>query len=154
MCFRRFPYKGFYHLALMASEDGYTKPDEIVYNYLFRVQDPSKVIESFPIIMNPILWKDCCLIAPKNYGLHSYDVHFSIIVPSTGQVRIMNGECEVQRLEAREIENSWVGLVAVSFEHDKYIYVEAEFDGKFKRLLRFRDGSGHSSAAIKKFSVN
>jgi hypothetical protein len=70
--------------------------------------------------MNPILWKDCCLIAPKNNGLHSYDVHFSI-VPSTGQVRIMNGECEVQSLKAREIENSWVGLVAVSFEHDKYI---------------------------------
>jgi hypothetical protein len=139
-------------LALMASEDVYTKPDEIVYNYLFRVQDPCKVIESFPIILNPILWKECCLIAPKNYALHSYDVHFSIIVPNTSAVRITNGEKEIDRLEPRDIENSWVGLVTVAFEHDKYIYLEAEFENKFKKLLRFRDGS--SPSGVKNFNIN
>lgn len=141
----RFPEKGFYHLALMANDDVYpTSPDEIVYNYLFRVQDPPQHVAPFPIILNPILWKDCKLVAPKNYILHG-DVHFSIFIPNATQVRVINEQSkELGRLEPKEIENSWVGLVTVSsnVEHSKYIYVEAVFENcKPVKLLRFRDSS-------------
>lgn len=134
----RFPYRGFYHLALMANDDVFpTKPDEIVYNYLIRVQDPSSEVEEFPNILNPILWKNCCLIAPKNVRLNSYDVHFSIIVPKTSQVQIATKDRVLDKLEPREIENSWVGLVSIN-DNSKFIYIEAEFDNKFKKLIRFK----------------
>lgn len=134
----RFPWRGFYHLALMANDDLFpTKPDEIVYNYLIRVQDPSIEVEPFPHICNPILWKNCCLIAPKNYRLNSYDVHFSIIVPKTSQVQVSSGDRVLDKLEPREIENSWVGLVSIN-DHSKYIYIEAEFNNKFKKLIKFK----------------
>jgi hypothetical protein len=141
----RFPYRGFYHLAVMANDDVFpTKPDEIVFNYLIRVQDPSNEVESFPIILNPILWKDCCLIAPKNFRLNSYDVHFSIIVPKTSQVQISNhGDNRViDKLEPKEIENSWVGLVTLS-SSSSIVYIEAEYDNKFKRLIKFKGLSSH-----------
>lgn len=141
----RFPYRGFYHLALMANDDIFpSKPDEIVYNYLIRVQDPANDVESFPIILNPILWKNCCLIAPKNFRLNSYDVHFSIIIPNTSSVQISNGERVLEKLDPKEIENSWVGMVSL-IDNSKYIYIEAEFDKKFKKLIRFR-GLGSNSA--------
>lgn len=135
----RFPYRGFYHLAIMATDDIFpTNPDEIVYNYLIRVQDPSNDVEPFPIVLDPILWKDCCLIAPKNYRLNSHDVHFSILVPRTNQVQISNGENDIDKLEPKEIENSWVGLVTVNDTYSKFVYIEAEFENKFKRLVKFR----------------
>ena len=134
----RFPYRGFYHLALMATDEFPSKPDQIVYNYLIRVQDPSNEVESFPIIVNPILWRDCCLIAPKNYRLNSYDIHFSIIVPNTNQVQIVGSDNRVlERLESKEIENSWVGLVTLH-EHSKFVYIETEFNNTFKKLIKFR----------------
>lgn len=133
----RFPYKGFYHLAIMAHDDVFpTPPDEIVFNYLIRVQDPSNDVEPFPTIIDPILWKDCCLIAPKNYRLNTFDVHFSILVPKTNQVQITNGEKILDRLEPKEIENSWVGLVSVY--DSKYVYIEAEFENKSKKLIKFK----------------
>ncbi len=139
----RFPYRGFYHLAIMATDDVFpSKPEEIVYNYLIRVQDPSNEVESFPIILNPILWKDCCLIAPKNFRLSSYDVHFSLIIPKTTQVQVTTGERVLENLEAKEIENSWVGLVTLN-ENSRFLYVEAEYENKFKKLLRFK-GLGYS----------
>jgi hypothetical protein len=133
----RFPYRGFYHLAVMATDDVFpSKPDEIVYNYLIRVQDPSNEVQSFPIILNPILWKDCCLITPKDFRLNSTDVHFSIIVPRTNQVQISSGDRVIEQLEPREIENSWVGLV--SLNESKFFFIEAEYDNKFKKLVRFK----------------
>jgi hypothetical protein len=144
----RFPYRGFYHLAIMASDDPFpSRPEEIVYNYLFKVQDPSNDVESFPIILNPILWKNCCLIAPKMFRLHSYDVHFSVIVPETSQVQVTNGENVLDNLNPQEIENSWVKLVAI--DNSKYIFLEAEFENKFKRLIRFRGmGNGNNSGGL------
>jgi hypothetical protein len=141
----RFPARGFYHLAIMATDVYPSNPDEIVYNYLIRVQDPYNEVEPFPIIANPILWRDCCLIAPKNYHLCSPDVHFSLIVPGTTLVQITAvvksgpatySERIVDKLEPREIENSWVGLVSIS-DSSRFIYVEAEFDGKFTKLVKF-----------------
>ena len=135
----RFPFRGFYHLALMATDVYPSKPDEIVYNYLIRVQDPSHDVESFPVVVNPILWKNCCLVAPKNYRLNNYDVHFSIIVPNTNEVVVSANDRVVEKLEAREIENSWVGLVSLN-EHlnSRFIYIEAEFEQKYKKLLKFK----------------
>lgn len=135
----RFPFRGFYHLALMATDIYPSKPDEIVYNYLIRVQDPSHEVEAFPVVVNPILWKNCCLVAPKNYRLNNYDVHFSIIVPNTNDVVVSANDRVVEKLESREIENSWVGLVSLN-EHlnTRFIYIEAEFEQKYKKLLKFK----------------
>jgi hypothetical protein len=140
----RFPYRGFYHLALMATDIYPSKPDEIVYNYLIRVQDPSHDVESFPVVVNPILWKNCCLVAPKNYRLNSYDVHFSAIIPNTQEVLISSGDRIIERLESREIENSWVGMVSLNESlNSKFIYIEAEFENKYKKLIKFK-GLGNS----------
>lgn len=135
----RFPYRGFYHLALMATDVYPSKPDEIVYNYLIRVQDPGINIESFPVVMNPILWKNCCLVAPKNYRINSYDVHFSVKVPSTNEVVVTANERLVEKLEEGEIDDSWVGLVSLNEAlNARFIYIEAEFDHKYKKLLKFK----------------
>lgn len=135
----RFPDQGFYHLAIMANDDIFpNNPDEIVYNYLIKVQDPSNDVEPFPAILDPILWRDCCLIAPKNYRLNTFDPHFSILVPKTNQVEITNGERCLGKLEPREIENSWVGQVNVNDQYSKFVYIEAEFENRFKRLVRFK----------------
>lgn len=135
----RFPFRGFYHLALMATNESVVKPDEIVYNYLIRVQDPPSEVEAFPVVVNPILWRDCCLIAPKNLRLNSYDVHFSIIVPKTSQVLVSSVDQIIEKLESREIENSWVGLVSLNESlNSKYIFIEAEFNHKYTKLVRFR----------------
>ena len=140
----RFPYRGFYHLAVMATDDVFpSKPDEIVYNYLIRVQDPSNEVESFPIILNPILWKDCCLIAPKNFRLNNYDVHFSMIIPKTNEVQVTTGDFVLDKLEPREIENSWVGLVTLN-DDSKFVYIEAEYENKFKKLIRFKGINFHN----------
>jgi hypothetical protein len=135
----RFPFRGFYHLALMATNESVVKPDEIVYNYLIRVQDPPNDVESFPIVVNPILWRDCCLIAPKNYRMNSYDVHFSIIVPKTSQVLVSTMDHIVEKLESREIENSWVGLVSLNeSSNSRFIFIEAEFNHKYTKLVKFK----------------
>lgn len=149
----RFPQRGFYHLALMANDEVFPDtPSEIVYNYLIRVQDPSADVESFPIISNPALWKDCCLIAPRNFRLNSYDVHFSIIVPNAKKVQITNQqqpgpdgrvpERTLGELEPREIENSWVGLISVDHK-SRSVYIEAQFnnrshENKFVKLIKFK----------------
>lgn len=132
----RFPQRGFYHLAIMATEIYPSKPDEIVYNYLIRVQDPSNDVQKFPIIVNPILWRECSLITPKNYVLNSYDTHFSVIVPNATCVQVTTDEGVTENLEAKEIENSWVGLV--SLYNAKFVHVEIEFEGKIHRLIRFK----------------
>ena len=64
-------------------------------------------------------------------------MHFSVIVPKTSQVQVTSGERVLDKLEPREIENSWVGLVSIS-THLKNVYIEAEFNNKFKRLVRFK----------------
>ena len=134
----RFPYRGFYHLALMATDIYHSTPDEIVYNYLIRVQDPLHDVEPFPIVINPILWRNCCLVAPKNYRLNSYDVHFSVIIPNTTRVRITANEQKVDNLDSKEIENSWVGLVSLNESvNSRNIFVEAEFENKYKKLIKF-----------------
>jgi hypothetical protein len=132
----RFPSRGFYHLAIMATEIYPSKPDEIVYNYLIRVQDPSNDVQKFPIIVNPILWRDCSLITPKNYMLSNYDTHFSVIVPNTTNVQVTTDDGVSENLEAKDIENSWVGLV--SLYNAKFVHVEIEFEGKIHRLIRFK----------------
>ena len=135
----------------MATDIYPSKPDEIVYNYLIRVQDPSHDVESFPVVVNPILWKNCCLVAPKNYRLTNYDVHFSVIIPNTSQVLISSAERVVENLESREIENSWVGLVSLNENlNAKCIYIEAEFDQKFKKLVKFK-GLGNSISNSENF---
>ena len=89
--------------------------------------------------MNPILWKNCCLVAPKNYRINSYDVHFSVKVPSTNEVVISANERIVEKLEEGEIEDSWVGLVSLNEAiNARFIYIEAEFDQKYKKLLKFK----------------
>ncbi len=133
----RFPFRGFYHLAIMATEVYPSRPDEIVYNYLIRVQDPSNEVERFPIIMNPILWRECSLITPKNYRLSSYDVHFSVIVPRTDRIQVSSDDCGIECLEPKDIENSWVGLVSLQ-DDSTFVYIEAEFEGKMHKLLRFK----------------
>lgn len=134
----RFPNRGFYHLAIMATEIFPVKPDEIVYNYLIRVHDPSNEVERFPMILNPILWRECSLITPKNYRLNNYDIHFSLIVPNTNQVQISTEDSVIEQLERREIENSWVGLVNLYQYDARFIYVEVEYDGKFHKLIRYK----------------
>jgi hypothetical protein len=136
----RFPSRGFYHLALMATDVFPAKPDEIVYNYLIRVQDPANDVDSFPIIENPILWRDCCLIAPKMFRLNNHDVHFSVIVPNSKRVRVVAGD-HVEELESRELQNSWVGLVTLNPTslNSRHVYIEAELNNNnFKRLIRFK----------------
>jgi hypothetical protein len=120
----------------MATEIYPSKPDEIVYNYLIRVQDPSNDVQKFPIIVNPILWRECALITPKNYMLSNYDTHFSVIVPNTTSVQVTTDDDVSENLEAKEIENSWVGLV--SLFNAKFVHLEIEFDGKIHRLIRFK----------------
>ena len=132
----RFPHRGFYHLAIMATEIYPSKPDEIVYNYLIRVQDPSNDVQKFPIILNPILWRECALITPKNYMLSNYDTHFSVIIPNTTSVQVTTDDDVSENLEAKEIENSWVGLV--SLFNAKFVHLEIEFEGKIHRLIRFK----------------
>ena len=130
----------------MATNESVVKPDEIVYNYLIRVQDPPTDVESFPVVVNPILWRDCCLIAPKNYRMNSYDVHFSIIVPKTSQVLVSSVDHIIEKLESREIENSWVGLVSLSESlNSKFIFIEAEFNHKYTKLVKFK-GLGNAVA--------
>ncbi len=144
----RFPHRGFYHLALMASDVYPSRPDEIVYNYLIRVQDPGHGVEPFPVVVNPILWRNCCLVAPKSARLNSYDVHFSVLVPGTSQVVVTSGDRIVEKLEAREIANSWVGLVSLNeYVNARFVYIEAEFDSKYKKLVRFKGLRDSSEAA-------
>jgi len=132
----------------MASDVYPSRPDEIVYNYLIRVQDPGHEVEPFPVVVNPILWKNCCLVAPKSARLNSYDVHFSVLVPGTSQVIVTSGDRIVEKLEAREIANSWVGLVSLNeYVNTKFVYIEAEFDNKYKKLVRFKGLRDSSEAA-------
>ncbi len=145
----RFPHRGFYHLALMATDVYPSRPDEIVYNYLIRVQDPGHEVEPFPVVVNPILWKNCCLVAPKSARLNSYDVHFSVLVSGTSQVIVTSGDRIIEKLEAREIENSWVGLVSLNeYVNTKFVYIEAEFDNKYKKLVKFKGLRDSSDTAL------
>ena len=97
------------------------------------------------------MWKNCCLVAPKNYRLTNYDVHFSVIIPNTSQVLISSADRVVENLESREIENSWVGLVSLNENvNTKCIYIEAEFDQKFKKLVKFK-GLGNSISNSENF---
>lgn len=100
---------------------------------------PSEEHGSFPVIVNHRR-------ATKNYRLNSYDVHFSIIVPKTSQVLVSSVDHIIEKLESREIENSWVGLVSLSESlNSKFIFIEAEFNHKYTKLVKFK-GLGNAVA--------